>query len=74
MLRKTDRKFSIPSLKILLLVASIVLIASAPAAAFPDILPLPNGFQPEGIAIGDGPASIEKSLCVPVPKGPGEET
>jgi sugar lactone lactonase YvrE len=62
MLRKTDRKFSIPSLKILLLVASIVLIASAPAAAFPDILPLPNGFQPEGIAIGDGPAFYVGSI------------
>ena len=29
-------------------------IAAAPAQAFPDVIPLPNGFQPEGIASGNG--------------------
>src|SRR6266540_2128554 len=43
------------SLLALLLVAlSILLIGAAPAQTFPDVLPLPNGFQPEGIASGRG--------------------
>jgi sugar lactone lactonase YvrE len=43
------------SLLILLLAAfSVVMIAAAPAQAFPEVIPLPNGFQPEGIATGEG--------------------
>lgn len=34
--------------------ASLLLIASAPIKALPDSIPLPNGFQPEGIASGRG--------------------
>ena len=43
------------SLYVLLLIAlSVSMIAAAPAKAFPDVIPLPNGFQPEGIAVGKG--------------------
>lgn len=43
------------SLVALLLIAlSVAMIAAAPAQAFPDVIPLPNGFQPEGIAVGKG--------------------
>jgi sugar lactone lactonase YvrE len=38
----------------LILVASMVLIAAAPAGAFPAVVPLPDGFQPEGVAVGRG--------------------
>jgi sugar lactone lactonase YvrE len=40
--------------RLFLLAASLLLIASAPAAGLPDTVPLPNGFQPEGIASGRG--------------------
>jgi sugar lactone lactonase YvrE len=43
------------SLATLLLVAlSFTSIGSTFAKSFPDVIPLPNGFQPEGIAIGTG--------------------
>ena len=43
------------SFLILLLIAfSGATIAAAPAKAFPDVIPLPEGFQPEGIATGKG--------------------
>jgi sugar lactone lactonase YvrE len=43
------------SLLALLLVAlCVAMIAAAPARAFPDVIPLPDGFQPEGIAVGKG--------------------
>jgi len=43
------------SLLVLLLIAlNVMMIAAAPAQAFPDVIPLPNGFQPEGIAVGKG--------------------
>lgn len=40
----------------LIIVLSGVMIAAAPAKAkvFPEVIPLPNGFQPEGIASGQG--------------------
>lgn len=41
-------------LVLLILVASFMTIGSTNAAPFPDIIPLPNGFQPEGIAVGTG--------------------
>lgn len=38
-----------------LLVLAVALRAdAAPSAAFPSLIPLPNGFQPEGIAVGRG--------------------
>ena len=43
------------SLIVLLLLAfGLVSMGAAPAQAFPDVIPLPNGFQPEGIASGNG--------------------
>ncbi len=33
---------------------SVVAVAAAAQRAFPEVIPLPNGFQPEGIAIGRG--------------------
>ena len=41
-------------LALLLIALSLALIAAVPAQAFPDVIPLPNGFQPEGIAVGKG--------------------
>ncbi|HET6597637.1 MAG TPA: hypothetical protein VFG81_18575 [Anaerolineales bacterium] len=43
------------SFLILLLIAfSGAMIAASPAKAFPDVIPLPDGLQPEGIATGKG--------------------
>jgi sugar lactone lactonase YvrE len=43
------------SLFVLLVFAlSIAMLAAAPLQAFPDVIPLPDGFQPEGIAVGKG--------------------
>jgi sugar lactone lactonase YvrE len=41
-------------LVLLVFVLGGALIAAAPLQVFPDVIPLPNGFQPEGIAIGKG--------------------
>jgi sugar lactone lactonase YvrE len=50
-----------------LLVAALALFGLAPAASagslFPATIPLPNGFQPEGIAIGPGPVAYLGSLA-----------
>jgi len=39
---------------LLLVVLSLTMIGSASAAPFPEVIPLPDGFQPEGIATGTG--------------------
>lgn len=39
---------------LLLVVLSLTGIASVSASTFPEVIPLPNGFQPEGIASGNG--------------------
>jgi sugar lactone lactonase YvrE len=41
-------------LAFLLIVLGMGMIAAAPARPFPDVLTLPPGFQPEGIAVGTG--------------------
>lgn len=48
-----------------LLVAALVAALSLPAsaAAFPGVIPLPIGFQPEGIAIGGGAVAYAGSLA-----------
>lgn len=38
----------------LILLVSTILVAARPAEVFPELIPLPNGFQPEGIASGRG--------------------
>jgi streptogramin lyase len=50
---------------IVALVALLLAIAapSAVAQAFPDIIPLPNGFQPEGVTVGHGPTIYAGSLA-----------
>jgi len=49
----------------LLLVAalSLTMIGSASAQTFPDVIPLPDGFQPEGIATGTGSTFYAGSLA-----------
>jgi sugar lactone lactonase YvrE len=39
---------------LLMLTFGFMTMAAAPAQAFPDVVSLPNGFQPEGIASGNG--------------------
>lgn len=39
---------------LLLIALSVAMIAAAPVKAFPNVIELPNGFQPEGIAVGKG--------------------
>jgi sugar lactone lactonase YvrE len=46
-----------------LIAFSIAMIAAAPLQAFPDVIPLPNGFQPEGIAVGKGHTFYVGSLA-----------
>lgn len=48
-----------------LLSAALLATMSVPASgqAFPDVIPLPEGFQPEGIAIGGGPTAYAGSLA-----------
>lgn len=46
------KKFAM--LLILVLVLSSLLVAARPAETFPELISLPNGFQPEGIASGRG--------------------
>jgi len=41
-------------ISLFLVVFSFTIIGNASAAAFPEVIPLPNGFQPEGIATGRG--------------------
>ena len=42
------------ALFLLLIALSVAMIAAAPVKAFPNVIELPNGFQPEGIAVGKG--------------------
>jgi hypothetical protein len=39
---------------LLVLILSLMTMGAASAQAFPDVIPLPHGFQPEGIASGNG--------------------
>jgi hypothetical protein len=41
-------------LALLLVITSLLLSAAAPAAVFPDVISVPNGFQPEGFTVGNG--------------------
>jgi hypothetical protein len=47
----------------LLTALSTALIAAAPAQVFPDVIELPDGFQPEGIAVGKGHTFYVGSLA-----------
>lgn len=50
------------ALALLLLLLAIAAPATV-AKAFPEVVPLPNGFQPEGVAIGRGPVIFAGSLA-----------
>lgn len=43
-----------PLFTLLVVVLSLITMGSAAAVAFPDVIPLPDGFRPEGIAVGKG--------------------
>jgi sugar lactone lactonase YvrE len=43
-----------PLFILLVVMLSLMTMGSAMAAAFPDVISLPNGFRPEGIAVGKG--------------------
>jgi len=49
----------------LILLALLTVAVASPVAAqsFPDVIPLPNDFQPEGIAIGEGNIAYAGSLA-----------
>ncbi len=49
----------------LILFALLMLIVASPAAAqpFPEVIPLPDGFRPEGIVIGEGNSAYVGSLA-----------
>ncbi len=54
MRRKIGYKFPASILSMLLIVLSLTLIAAASGPKGQEVIPLPNGFQPEGIAAGRG--------------------
>lgn len=43
-----------PLFTLLVVALSLITMGSAAAVAFPDVIPLPDGFRPEGIAVGKG--------------------
>lgn len=47
---------------ILLVALSLTMIGGTSAAPFPEVIPLPDGFQPEGIASGNGTAFFVGSI------------
>jgi len=49
-------------LSVVMLALSIVLISAARFAPFPNVIPLPNGFQPEGIAAREGTTFFAGSI------------
>lgn len=53
MSRMQEWKFR-PLAALLVLVLSLSMVAATAPGVFPDVIHLPNGFQPEGIASGDG--------------------
>lgn len=62
-----SRQFTQKLIRILATVFALALLVTVtiPAAAqqvFPPVIPLPNGFQPEGIAVGYGPAFYVGSI------------
>lgn len=48
---------------LMMVIVSVVAAAGMPAAQFPSIIPLPAGFQPEGIATGRGTSFYAGSLA-----------
>lgn len=48
---------------ILLILLTVAVTSPVAAQSFPDVIPLPNGFQPEGIVIGEGNTAYAGSLA-----------
>ena len=48
---------------ILLTLLTVAVASPVAAQSFPDVIPLPNGFQPEGIVIGEGNTAYAGSLA-----------
>ena len=48
---------------ILLALLTVAVASPVAAQAFPEVIPLPNGFRPEGIVIGDGNTAYAGSLA-----------
>jgi sugar lactone lactonase YvrE len=63
------QKFNLPAFLALIAIPAIIAVllfaipAVAQTAAFPDIIQLPTGFQPEGIAVGKGSTFYTGSLA-----------
>ncbi len=59
------------ALRMLALLAALIVITSVPAAArpLPDVIPLPTGIQPEGIAIGKSPSDFWNFYVGSIPTG-----
>jgi hypothetical protein len=55
---------------ILVVAMALTMVLAAPAAAqavFPPVIPLPDGFQPEGIAVGNGTTFFVGSIPTGMP-------
>ena len=48
---------------ILLTLLTVAVTSPVAAQSFPDVIPMPNGFQPEGIVIGKGNTAYAGSLA-----------
>ena len=48
---------------ILLAVVTLAVTSAVAAESFPEVIPLPNGFQPEGIVVGEGNTAYAGSLA-----------
>ena len=59
----TRTKYWRPLIILLLVAFSFLIVTSVSADAFPEIIPLPNGFAPEGIATGTGTTFYVGSLA-----------
>jgi len=59
----TRTKYWRPLIILLLVAFSFLMVTSVSADAFPEIIPLPNGFAPEGIATGTGTTFYVGSLA-----------
>jgi hypothetical protein len=52
---------------LVLLTIEVPTLSQAPS--YPDLIPLPTGFGPEGIAVGNGPTFYVGSLAAPATLG-----
>jgi hypothetical protein len=63
--RQPDQRSTLKFLLVVLALLALTLASITPALAqniYPPVIPLPNGFQPEGIAVGRGPTFFVGSI------------